>query len=297
MKPFIITHRGLEPSNPNFYYTESTFQAFVDQLQRGYGIEFDANFSEDEKIVVFHDAGLERITKGQDKRLFAEMTSDEIREIRFKAGDRICLLDELLKNIDRVTKSGVSPLHLSDKVISALHLKGKFQEKKHLDILLNYLKEAWQVLDLLMVFDVKIETAKYLKEKMPKLQLAPSVAHPYDIERYNKAVAGTLLNLEEAIVHKDLFAWAWLDEWDLANRNGGKKKLYTAEVFDTLKNNGIKIALVTPELHGTSPGLLGGEAHPDADKDRLLARIQEIINLRPDAICTDFPEEVKKMLI
>jgi hypothetical protein len=122
------------------------------------------------------------------------------------------------------------------------------------------------------------------------------VAHPYDIERYNQCVLGTLLSLEKVLSHKDLFSWVWLDEWDLADKDGGQKQFYTAEVFETLKDQGLKIALVTPELHGTSPGLLGGEAHPDADKSRLFGRIQETINLQPDALCTDYPEEVRQMI-
>jgi hypothetical protein len=67
-------------------------------------------------------------------------------------------------------------------------------------------------------------------------------------------------------------------------------------VFKILKDEGLKVALVTPELHGTSPGLLGGEAHPDADKNCLFDRIQEIIDLQPDALCTDYPEEVGKLI-
>ena len=61
-----------------------------------------------------------------------------------------------------------------------------------------------------------------------------------------------------------------------------------------LSQEGYKIALVTPELHGTSPGLYGGESHKDAkDKETLFKRIKEILSLKPDAVCTDYPEEVR----
>jgi len=284
MRTSIITHRGLEPSKENFH-AESSFEAFHNHLSRGYGIEFDANFTKDGKIVFFHDADLKRITKGASEAKFADLSSDEVRKIRLgDKGDRLCFLDELLVMIAR-----------GSGAISALHLKGKYQEKKYLDILLDYLDEQKNVLNKILIFDVKIETAWYLKEKMPELMLAPSVAHPYDIERYNEAVAGTLISLEDVIANKDLFAWAWLDEWDLADKNGGHKKFYTKEVFTALKKAGIKIALVTPELHGTSPGLLGGESHPDANPTMLLPRIGEILDLEPDAVCTDYPEEVKAL--
>ena len=65
-----------------------------------------------------------------------------------------------------------------------------------------------------------------------------------------------------------------------------------------MRGVGAKIALVTPELHGTSPHLLAGEAHPDApkgDTETLFKRIKEIIDLKPNAICTDYPEEVSKL--
>ena len=280
----IITHRGLEPSAKNFP-NESSFEAFKNHLNREFGIEFDVNFTRDNQIVIFHDVGLTRITGGKDKRLFADMPAKEIEAIRLENNDRLCFLDELL---DAIGGSKVS--------ISALHLKGGFQEPEFLDILLDYLQNAGKILSRIVIFDVKVETAKYLKAKLPELNLAPSVAHPYDIKRYNQAVKGTLLSVEETIAHKDLFSWVWLDEWDLADENGRTKKFYTAETFDIFRKNGMKIALVTPELHGTSPGLLGGEAHPDAAKERLFNRIQEIINLKPDALCADYPEEVKKLI-
>lgn len=281
----IITHRGLEPSKENFP-AESSFEAFDDHLNRGYGIEFDVSFTKDNSIVLFHDAGLERITKGEDKRIFVDMVSEEIKAMQLQNGNRLCFLDELLSIINSA----------SVKNISALHLKGKFQEKKYLDILLSYFADNKKAFKNLFVFDVKIETAKYLKDKMPELNLAPSVAHAYDIKRYNEAASGTLLSIEEVIKNKYLFSWVWLDEWDLADKNGGIKKFYTPEIFEIFKKNKLKIALVTPELHGASPGLLGNEAHPDAEKGRLFGRIKEIINLKPNALCTDYPEEVEKLV-
>lgn len=281
----IITHRGLEPSVENFP-KESSYEAFKNHINRGYGIEFDVNLSKDNLIPIFHDAGLQRITSGQDKRLFIDMDSKEIKSLRLGKGDRLCFLDELLDMI----ASG------SQNSVSALHLKGEFQEKSFFDILISYLKNNFKALKQIIIFDVKVETAKYLKSKISELNLAPSIAHAYDIQRYNQATKETLLSIKEVLNNKSLFSWVWLDEWDLADENNGIKKFYTSETLETLKNNGLKIALVTPELHGTSPGLLGGEAHPDAVKYRLSARIKEIISLKPDALCTDYPEEVKNII-
>lgn len=134
---------------------------------------------------------------------------------------------------------------------------------------------------------------------MPSILLAPSLAHEYDISRYNHVVNGTLLSTNDAIRYKrqGIYDWVWLDEWDTLDEHNKKKKFYTRETFDLLLQEGYKIALVTPELHASSPGLLGEESHSDAKNNTLLfERIRAIIKLMPRALCTDYPEEVCKML-
>ncbi|MFQ5531489.1 MAG: glycerophosphodiester phosphodiesterase [Candidatus Nanoarchaeia archaeon] len=289
-KSKVITHRGLEPSNPSFKYPESSYEAFKDQLSRGFGgLEFDPNFASD-GIVVSHDATLKRITNGGDERDFSEVSVEELTKLTYgsdgKSG-RIPTFDEV---INLIKNSGSN--------INAMHLKGKNQSTEKLDKLLEALKKYEDILDKFIIFDVKPETARYLKSKMPGLHLAPSVAHSYDIKRYNEAVLGTLISVEEALkyIKEGLYDSVWLDEWDLADENQKTKTLYNEEVFNKFKEVGAKIYLVTPELHGTSPGLLGGEAHQDASsKEKLFSRIKEIINLEPDGICTDYPEEVLEL--
>ncbi len=280
----VITHRGLDPSIENFP-GESTYDAYKAHLQKGFGIEFDINFSVDGKIFIFHDAGLKRIANGQDNRQFDELTLQEIKTLKF-GNSHLPTFEELVELIKKFSK-----------VINALHLKGKFQTKEYLDILVSYLKEYPDILDHLIIFDVKIETAKYLKNVLPEINLASSVAHNFDIERYNSIVNGTLYSISQAMANKELFSWVWLDEWDLTDKNGGVKKLYTSEVFTDFHNAGIKVALVTPELHSTSPGLLSGEVHPDAaNQEKLFIRIKDIISFAPDAICTDYPNQVNQLI-
>lgn len=278
-KSQILTHRGLEPNKENFY-SESSYEAFRNHLERGFGIEFDVNFTKDNQVVIVHDSDLERITRGEDKRLFGETSSKEIKDIQLENG-RLCFFEELMKLIIK-----------SPSMINALHLKGKFQQKRNLDILLDELSKYKNQLSKILIFDVKIKTAKYLLSKSPQLLLAPSVAHWFDIKRYNDCVLGTLISIAQAIRYQSLFTWVWLDEWDRTNESGKLKKLYTKENFERLRKAGYKIALVTPELHRNSPGLLGEETHQDAqNKGELFARIKEIIDLKPDAICTDYPQE------
>lgn len=288
-KTIILTHRGLEPSKKDFY-PESSYQAFEDHLKRGFGIEFDPNFIKD-NIIVSHDMNLSRITNKNDSRTFSDLTTEEIKSLICgnQLKGRISFLSEILTLITN-----------SKAEVNAMHLKGIFQTNDKIDILLEELKKYPEALNKIIIFDIKPETARYIKSKLPELKLAPSVAHEYDIKRYNQAVKGTLISVEDAIKYKQegLYDWVWLDEWDLSDENNNSKKLYTLEIFSLLKNKGYKISLVTPELHGTSPGLLGGEAHPGAkNKETLFARIKDIFELSPDAICTDYPEECLNMMV
>lgn len=288
-RSMILTHRGLEPSKPDFY-PESSYEAFQDHLSRGFGIEFDPNFTKD-GIIISHDSTLKRITNGKDERPFNSLTLAEIKKIHYgnKKKGRIPTFNEIMELI-----------RSSDSTINALHLKGKFQDNKFLDTLIDSLKNNLDVIEKLLIFDATPETARYLKEAIQTLSLAPSVSHPYDIERFNNVTHGTLLSLQEAIKYRDekIYDWVWLDEWDLQDKNNGHKSLINTKVFLELRNAGYKIALVTPELHGTSPGLLGNEAHADSRNTKsLFKRIREILTLSPDALCTDYPEEVLKLSI
>ncbi len=281
----ILTHRGLDPSRPG-YFGESSLEAFRDQLARGYGLEFDIQFTQDEVMIAVHDATLKRITAGRDKRKFNEVRAEEILGMEFD-NSHFTTLPQLLTLIARTQ---------SPEALSALHFKATWQEPRLLSPLLHEIKKSAITRDQFIIFDVKPDTAKFIKEKMPELVLAASVSHPYDIERYNAVVGGTLISLEEILSFQDLYSWAWLDEWDLVDQGGTRKKLCTEDVFARLRAAGLKIALVTPELHAHSPGLLGGESHEDGtDHKRLLARFRKIIALAPDAICTDYPDEVRAL--
>ena len=118
----------------------------------------------------------------------------------------------------------------------------------------------------LFVFDVTQSTATKLKEAVPALALAPSVSHAHYVQRYNACVHGTLWTLDAALegAKQRLFSWAWVDEWDLAADERGARKdppFAGPATFGALRRAGLRVGLVTPELHASSPGLLGGEAH------------------------------------
>ncbi|MBA3723794.1 MAG: hypothetical protein H0W89_02760 [Candidatus Levybacteria bacterium] len=284
-KSKVITHRGLEPTKIHFF-SESSYEAFRDHLSRGFaGIEFDPILTRD-GIIVCHDTNLTRVTSGKDTRNIIELTTTEVLSTPLPNG-RIPTLDEVMNMIRD-----------SNSTSNALHLKARLQNQELLEKLIGALKKHEDILERLIVFDVKGETAKKLKRVYPKLRLAASIAHPYDIERYNGSVGGTLMTIDEAIALKQLqlIDGVWGDEWDTIGENGTSKQFYTKDNFDRLHDAELFVALVTPELHNTSPGLYGGESHADArDTKTLFARIQQIKEAGADYFCTDYPEEVASL--
>lgn len=284
-KARVITHRGLEPSKHGAP-SESSYEAFANQLKRGFGgIEFDPNPTKD-GIVIMHDATLKRPTQGRDERTIADLTTEEILQISLTNG-RIPTFDEVMELIRN-----------SDSTVSALHLKARFQTPETLERIMAALAKHSDIFSKFIVFDVKPETARVLKREFHTLRLAPSVAHPYDILRYNDSVGGTLMTVDDALALKSegLINGVWGDEWDTAGEKGTTKQLYAPEFFEKMHNAGLWVALVTPELHGTSPGLYGGESHADAkDFDTLMARIKEIKAAGADYFCTDYPEAVAQL--
>ena len=114
----VLTHRGLEPSKGEFY-PESSYEAFSNQLSRGFGIEFDPAFCKD-GIITIHDKNLSKITNNLDTRDFAEVSIEELKQIRYgkeKTG-RIASFSEVLKLI-----------YNNISTLNALHLKGKFHKR------------------------------------------------------------------------------------------------------------------------------------------------------------------------
>ena len=281
-KKRIITHRGLQPSADNFF-SESSFEAFQTHLKNGYaGIEFDPNPTKD-GFIILHDANLNRLSLGTDSRNITSITTTEASEVKLPNG-RVPTFSDVMRLI-----------RTSQSTMNALHLKSRLQSQEMIKLMIDELYRYQDVFNKLLIFDAKKETIKILKNKYPTIRIAPSIAHPYDIKRYNKFVGGTLMTIDEALeLKKDgLIDGVWADEWDTQGSLDNSKKFYTKESFDKLHKVGLFIVVVSPELHGTSPGLYGGESHIDSrTKETLFARITEIASLGADYFCTDFPEEV-----
>ncbi|PIP86856.1 hypothetical protein COW81_03265 [Candidatus Campbellbacteria bacterium CG22_combo_CG10-13_8_21_14_all_36_13] len=281
---YIITHRGLDPSMQDFF-VESSLEALENHIERGFGLEFDLQATKDNKFVVFHDNNLKRISQGENLKKILDYTEKELCLLKIKN----CHIASFTQILDMIEKN------TNNNTVHFVHIKYFLQSQKYLDILLEYIKN--RNINNIIFFDIKIDTGKYLKGKNKKINLAPSVSHKYDIKRYGKFVGNTLLTTEVVLKNKALFNWVWLDEWDLLDKNNGTKKLYTEKTFTTFRDFGFNIALVTPELHASSPSLLGKEAHQDVKTAKKLQdRLQEIITLAPDAVCTDYPDLIKNLI-
>lgn len=98
MAPFretLIAHRGLFD---NEGIPENSIAAFRRAVERGFGIELDIQMTTDDRLMVFHDASVERMC-GVDRRL-TRMTSDEARELRLgETDERIPFFEDVLATI------------------------------------------------------------------------------------------------------------------------------------------------------------------------------------------------------
>jgi hypothetical protein len=236
----VITHRGIEPEAGEGGWGESTVEAFEAQLRRGFGLEFDPNPCAD-GWAVWHDGSMKRLTAGSDERSIVDLPLAEVAGRPFGRG-RVGTLDQVLQIISE---------HGSASAPSAMHLKGERQSAPMLSSLVEVLRRHPEAIDKLFVFDVTKPTAVALKKAIPQLALAPSVAHAYDIHRYNTCVHGTLWTLEDAMdgARNDIFTWAWVDEWDLAaDDTGGRKDppFAASATFGALRAVGLRVGLVTP---------------------------------------------------
>lgn len=144
MKNKLIAHRGLHDKDT----PENSMGALKKALEKDIAIEFDVHLLKDNKIVVFHDNNLKRMT-GIDKKI-NELSYDEIKDIKLANSDeKIPLLEDVLKLVN-------------GKVLLDVELKCDHEKYKLEDALIEVLKDYTGKI-VLKSFDYK--TVKYLKKK------------------------------------------------------------------------------------------------------------------------------------
>ncbi|MEQ8707737.1 MAG: glycerophosphodiester phosphodiesterase family protein [Rhodospirillales bacterium] len=93
-RPLSIAHRGYSSR-----YPENTLTAHAEAIKAGADmVEVDTRFSRDGDIFCLHDPDLERLTG--DRRMVADCTTRELREIRISNDERLMTLPELLNLVD-----------------------------------------------------------------------------------------------------------------------------------------------------------------------------------------------------
>jgi glycerophosphoryl diester phosphodiesterase len=266
----IYAHRGIDMDRSE-KLSESSLAAFRWSAERGFGIEVDLQLTRDQAFLIAHDSTVERWTNGRSKVLWSSLGSEEVTKLSANFGP-VCWFLQILALMQEFPALQV-----------AIHLKGVNQTGPFVKKLTDVLKAHVQYFSRLLLFDLKSEIAVTLLRALPGIGIAPSVSDEYDVARFQASTHGTLMSLDDAFEQGRVFNWLWLDEWDRSGANESLKSLYNDDVFSKIRKKGLKVAIVSPELHKN-------EGHPDAQSDAAIQmRWDEIIRFKPDAICTDYP--------
>lgn len=76
-----IAHRGLH----NEKIVENTKEAIKEAIKNGYPIEIDVSITKENKLILFHDENIKRLT-GIDKKVY-DLTSQDLETIKYKNTD------------------------------------------------------------------------------------------------------------------------------------------------------------------------------------------------------------------
>jgi len=129
-----IGHRGTRAYEP-----ENTLRSFKKALELGVdAVELDVRRTKDDKIIVIHDAEVDRTTNG--KGLVSELTLEKIKELVTEKGEKIPTFEEALDFLDKKVKILIElkETGLEEKVLSSVHEKGL---EKNV-IIVSFLEEA-----------------------------------------------------------------------------------------------------------------------------------------------------------
>jgi len=197
-----IGHRGARAHEP-----ENTLRGFKNAIELGVdAVEFDVRRTKDDKIVVIHDAEVDRTTDG--KGLVNELTLEEIKRLSAEKNEKIPALEEALDFLDKKVKVIIElkETGLEEKVLEAIRERGL--EKNVL--IVSFIEEA---LRKVREIGGKVETGLiYVKHRNPTktaLDLGASYllplyrfTHTADVQRAHqnglKVIVWTINTKEEA---------------------------------------------------------------------------------------------------
>ena len=119
LKNSVIAHRGIYDNKKTY---ENSLEAFKKAIDKGYAIELDLRITSDNKIIVFHDDTLDRLTDSKGK--IELLTLDEIKKIKLINGTSIPTFDEVLDLV-----SGKVPLLIELKTIKGFRLEKEVSKR------------------------------------------------------------------------------------------------------------------------------------------------------------------------
>lgn len=153
-----IAHRGLHDISKMI--PENSYLAYQAAIDNGYAIEIDVRFSNDGKVVIFHDDDLDRLTQGSGA--VYNKTYEELLKLDLQGtNEKIPLFSEFLKFID-----GRVPLLIELKNIP----QRKDLVAKTLEILKDYKGEfALQSFNPLYMYQVKKKAPHIIRGQLAYL--------------------------------------------------------------------------------------------------------------------------------
>ena len=149
MNNLIIAHRGIYN---NKKIPENSLLAFKKALDNNLSIELDIQMTKDNKIVVFHDNNLERMTKINNT--ISNMTYNEIKNLYLlSTSEKIPLLEDVLKLVnDKVLllldiKPDRRYKEIVDNLIFLLNKYNNYQIESFANKIIMYLKRKYPLIN------------------------------------------------------------------------------------------------------------------------------------------------------
>ena len=202
----IIAHRGYWDK----YIPENSMTAFIRCVERNIPIELDVHLTKDNKVVVFHDYDLFRMT-GVSKRI-EETNYEELQKYNLKKSyEKIPLLEDVLKIVN-------------NKILVLIELKNKKVgplENKVLKITEKYFNCYFQSFNLKSVYYLKART-----DKKVGLLVMNKISKKLSNSKKIDFIAQNLLTIEFSKTKKELFVFT-IDN----NRELDKALKYTNNVL------------------------------------------------------------------
>lgn len=154
-RPLIIAHRGASAHAP-----ENTLPAFHLALAHGAdGIELDVMLSKDQKLIVIHDATLQRTTNGSGK--VPDHTADELRKLDAGLWYNDAFQNTQLPLLDEVYEQ------LGGKFIINVELKNYHSPRDPLPEIALALTKKYQLLDSVIFSSFNARNLTRLKKLEP----------------------------------------------------------------------------------------------------------------------------------